>query len=146
MDEFLRRRWLVRTRVIWVITLTPTKSKAASLADPPDSKIDPLYISEQLGYLALPIGAITSKRIREPAMVLAVVTKFDLFADRDGVDPVSSDARRFLEHTFEKHLARLKAACERRSVPFQVEYCSALEGWRVESLMRHVKRALFSKK
>lgn len=142
-DELLKRRWLVRTKSIWVVILAPTRDNSVTRADVDDRKIDTVYVAEQLGYLAVPIGALASSRSPKPAMVLAVVTKFDLFSDYDVSHAASEKGRELLASVFADHVARLKEACAKRSIPFQAEFCSALEGWRTEAMLRHIKRSLF---
>ena len=144
LDELLTRRWLVRTKSIWIITLAPTRDRSVAKADSDAKKVDLTYVAEQLGYIALPLGGITSKHSPKPAMVLVVVTKFDLFSDHDASNPSSAQALQYLERTFSAHIKRVQDACAQRDLQFHVEFCSAWEGWRVEALLRHIKHSLFS--
>ena len=142
-DELLESRWFVRTKSIWIVTLAPTRDTTVTKNDADARKIDASYVAEQLGYMAVPVGAISAARVPRPAMVLVVITKFDLFSDHDATHSASVSARETLERVFADHVARVKQACAQKKIPFGVEVCSALEGWRTDALLRHVKKSLF---
>jgi hypothetical protein len=102
------------------------------------------YINRQHGYLSLPVGMLLARKVPKPRMVVVAIGKVDLFSEHDLMRVEGGKARTRLDELFRPHLALVKDACSRAGVPFKVEYCSALEGWRTESIMRHIQDRLFA--
>src|ERR1700756_4609490 len=69
----------LRTKLIWLIGLSTTNADTGESSSH-NFPVDVELVAEQLGYLNLPLGLLESHRISKPALVLAVLTKADLFA------------------------------------------------------------------
>lgn len=143
LEQLLHRRWFSRTKSICVLTLSTTPSELARFEGSKDSKIDKDYISEQLGYTALPLAVITARKVPKPAMVLVVITKFDLFSGREPNHRDSAGACAELQQLFSQHITRVQNACKKHSIPNKVVFCSATEGWGMQDFQRHIKNGLF---
>lgn len=143
-SELLRKHWLFPRRVVWILLLSTTRLKAASRNSRDDEKIDRDYVSEQLGYLYLPLGFLAAPKAQKPSLVITVISKFDLFSERDPTTPEARPAKDQLEsNVFGRHIAMIREECKRARVDFKLEHCSALNGWRTESINRHIRQVLF---
>jgi hypothetical protein len=138
-EEMTRKRLLKRNKTIFLLTLSTTPA----VGKDPDNH-DLAYISEQLGYTALPLGLITAGKTKKPSMCIIVITKFDLYSDREPKHSSSANAVKSLKETFKPHIARLEEACKSAGIPFDVLFCSAREGWGVDSIYNRLEKGLFS--
>jgi hypothetical protein len=143
--EMLKKYWFVRQKSVWMIILSTTPLSEVTRASRDEDKVDREYISEQLGYLALPLGMLAARKTPKPAVIVVVISKFDLFCEFDPSSPDAQQAKDRLRGLFSRHVARMEEECSRVGVKFKVEFCSALRGWRTEILSRHIKDALFSR-
>lgn len=141
--ELLTNKRLRPRKHVWIITLSTTPRQDVTKDSSETDKVDRDYISEQRGYIALPLAVLQARKIRRPAMVIVAITKFDLFADREPNDPSSEPARIFLAQLFAEHIKRIKNECAGRKVPYALEFCSALVGWSVPDLSHDIRDALF---
>jgi hypothetical protein len=141
--QMLRKRfWSPPAKYIWIITLATTPDSSVNCDSPEALKIDSNYIAEQLGYLSLPLSVLQAPRFPKPEMLIAIIAKFDLFSGQEPNHPASASAVATLDAIFAPHIALLKEHCKKK-IPFAVERCSALEGWRVDAVARHIKRSVF---
>lgn len=141
VTEMLGRRWLKPRKTVWVILLSTTPLKSTTRESPEDQKIDSDYMAEQLGYLMLPLGILSSPRAPKPNMIIMVISKFDLFAEKDDFVP----AKQKLRELFRRHIERVEGECSRADVEFKLEFCSAREGWRALNIHSHIEKAIFSR-
>jgi hypothetical protein len=137
-EQMTKKRFLKRNKCIFMLTLSTTPDVADK-----DNTINQKFIDEQLGYVSLPLALITSANSIKPAMCMVVITKFDLFSDREPKHAGSSSAISKLYAFFQPHIARLEQACKTRNVPFEVMYCSARDGWGIDSIYNRLEKSLF---
>jgi hypothetical protein len=141
--ELLKRRRFSYPKCVWVIVLSTTRQDV-NYSNSESEKIAVDYIAEQLGYLALPLGMLMAPRTPKPEMVIAAISKFDLFSMHDPTDPLSSQAQEQLSSLFSKHTERLSEACKRAGVPFGWVTCSALKHWKTDRILTYIEKALFA--
>jgi hypothetical protein len=135
---------LMGRKRVWIIILSPNSNKAVTIESREDLKVNSQYVAEQFGYLSLPLGLMASPKAKKPTLVILAISKVDLFSTVDPSRREFEEAKKKLSRIFSRHIAAIKDECDRRGIPHQVEYCSALLGWRTESVLRHVKGALFA--
>ena len=137
---------LVPQKRIWIIFLAPVGDAGAPVSEGGSGLVgtmDPKYVAEQLGYLALPEGVLASKDTPKPEMVIMCISKFDMFSAFPPDDSQSKPAAQKLESDFRDHITRIKRACATKGVPFEVLLTSARKGWGVDDVQRRIHTALF---
>lgn len=144
LTELLSRKLFSRSKHIWVVVLATTADSSIKRISPEARKLDQDFISEQRGYINLPLAVLSARGVPKPSMVIVVITKYDLFSEKTWTPDTSDSSVAVLDTAFSLHVGRLREECKRRGVPFALEYSSALEGWRTDALLRHIKKALFA--
>ncbi len=140
-DNFLTK--LIRpNRYVWIIMLATTE-KRVTMKDLEEKKIDSGFISEQLGYLALPIAMLQMVNIPKPDMIVICLSKFDLFSEHEPFHTASAEAKKLFENLFAEHTKRIKSATG-KNIPVVVESCSACEDWRVKNIKDAIEEKLFT--
>jgi hypothetical protein len=137
-EQMTKKRLFKRNKCIFILILSTTPDVTDNA-----NVIDREYISEQLGYVSLPLALISSANSTKPAMCMVVITKFDLFSDREPRHSGSSSAISQLNGIFQPHIARLEQACKTRGIPFELMFCSARDGWGIDSIYNRIEKALF---
>jgi hypothetical protein len=123
---------------VWIILLATT-ARAVTRSSSREEKIDELFIQQQLGYLNLPIGMLLADRVPKPQMVIIAISKSDLFSEKD-----ARDAEATIGGIFRMHIASVQKACAGRKIPSRVVYCSALEGWNTDVVLRCIESSVFA--
>jgi hypothetical protein len=134
------RKFLVPRKSVWILMLATTQDKTVDFNSPSDKKVDPLFISEQLGHLYLPLGIATSEVTTKPEMVITCIGKFDIFADNN---PNDAHAKEHLEEIFRPHINRIRDDCKRMRIPTEKVFCSARKAWGTDKVLRHLEKALY---
>jgi hypothetical protein len=116
-----------------------TTARAVTRSSSREEKIDELFIQQQLGYLNLPIGMLLADRVPKPQMVIIAISKSDLFSEKD-----ARDAEATIGGIFRMHIASVQKACAGRKIPSRVVYCSALEGWNTDVVLRCIESSVFA--
>lgn len=141
LQHMLRKRVKgIFARQIWIITISTTQNSLVNYHSPDADKIDSKFVDHQLGYLNLPIAALQTIQRFKPELIVLLVTKMDIFFEHETQSP-SGDG--ILDQIFQQHVAALRSECSRGKIPFIYEKCSALEGWRIDSLRRQIHQAIF---
>jgi hypothetical protein len=120
-------------RLVWLVVLASTPRTSVSSSDPFEKKVDTTFLAEQLGFLSLPRGVIEANKTILPRLVVACLTKVDLFCQHPPTeasnDPTENGELARYMNLYEQHTTALEKACKEKGVAFVRIPCSARMGW-----------------
>lgn len=129
-----------RHKKIMLIVLGPHGQRVRTVP-----AIDPVFVQEQIGYLAFPRALIGDKTGQiKPDLVALVFTKFDLLAAKPPGDSSSEDVANDYLSRFQKVADAIQRECKNNATRFVKIVVSAKRGWGVDDLQQRVTRLIFT--
>src|SRR5262249_38812659 len=107
--------------------------------------IDSSFVSEQNGFMALPVAELGRRVGRAPVdLVIVFISKFDLVSNALPTQDVA--ARDAMRSLFNDHVQQVEVACRENGVPIKIILGSATKGWGVADLDAAVRRLFSTRK
>jgi hypothetical protein len=142
LDEIIGNRRHIR-KTVWIIVLAPVQLNR----HPVSTRFDDSYILQQQGYVDSFVSAVlTARSITKPRLVVAFISKFDLYSTAPPNDTSSASARQALETAFAPHLTAIKDACATQDITYRLIVGSSVKRWSIGHVGDAVKTELFGKK
>jgi len=147
-DSLLKKFFFKSSKYVWVITLAPTDNSKVSKDSEDKDKKNEQFISEQFGYLSLPVAFLTGKTnsafgkqssLATPDLVMLCINKSDLFSN----SPNDNEGKKKIEELFKKHITLIETTCKGGSFKFNCKIISACEGWDVHLVKRVIEKELY---
>jgi hypothetical protein len=138
LDAILQRTANPLRKQILIVVLSPAQSNQ-------ETTFDQSFIMLQEGFVTgFIVALLTAQEVKRPALVIAYISKFDLFSTTPPRDSASASPLQAFQVAFRPHLSALKQACDREGVRFTHVIGSSVRRWGVRDVGTEIKEALYS--